>query len=245
MTQTLTLTFDRHIRPNQVYDFRGAFISLAANTGLSDEEVSWIANEKYEKGKWGQSLSQYPRVQYRIRNGHAQIWAINEGRKAIEKLIRRKSLEQFTMHDVSYPLNVTETEKETFTLQSNEDKQTYLLFHYVPLEEGRDKEYHEQETMADKIRLLERLITNGILKSLSSLNLVIPPGYKPEICLLDIIAKDTAVYKTKDKTTGKPIKKYPLSYFIKFNCNMILPEGFAIGHHKSLGYGAMYRIENS
>ena len=245
MTQTLTLTFDLRIRPNQIYDFRGAFIFLAAGSGITDEDVSWIANEKYEKGNWGQSLSQYPRVQYRIRDGHAQIWAINEGRKAIEKLIKRKSFEQFTIQDVSYPLQVIETEKETFTLQSSDDQQTYLLFHYVPHEDGNDKEYHTQDTMVDKVRLLERLITNGILKSMTSLGIVHPEDYKPSLSIIDIISKDKAVYKTKDKNNRKPIVKHPLSYFIKFKCNLILPEGFAIGHHKSLGYGAMYRIENS
>ena len=245
MLQTLTLTLDLRIRPNQIYDFRGAFISLAAGSGITDEDVSWIANEKYEKGIWGQSLSQYPRVQYRIRDGYAQIWSINEGRKAIEKLIKRKSLVQFTIHDVSYPLQVTETEKETFTLRSGDKMEDYLLFHYVPHEDGNDKEYHTQETMVDKIRLLERLITNGILKSLSSLEIPQLVDYKPSLSIIDIISKDKAVYKTKDKNTRKPIVKRPLSYFIKFKCSLILPEGFAIGHHKSLGYGAIYRIENS
>ncbi|MBK9257716.1 MAG: hypothetical protein IPM42_19840 [Saprospiraceae bacterium] len=245
MIHTLTLTFDLSIRPNQIYDFRGAFIFLAAGSGISDEDVSWIANEKYEKGNWGQSLSQYPRVQYRIKEGHAQIWAINEGRKAIEKLIRRKALEHFTIQDVTYPLQVIETEKETFTLQSSDDLQTYLLFHYVPHEDGHDKEYHTQDTMVDKVRLLERLITNGILKSLISLGIDYPADQKAEVTIIDIIAKDKAVYKTKDKNTRKPVIKHPLSYFIKFRSNLILPHGFSIGHHKSLGYGAMYRIEKS
>lgn len=245
MTHTLNITLNLRIRPNQIYDFRGAFISLATRSGIPDEDVSWIANEKYDKGNWGQSLSQYPRVQYRIRDGFAQIWAINEGRKAIEKLIRRKALSQFTLHDASYPLQVTETEKETFTLRSSDKMEEYLLFHYVPHEDGNDKEYHTLDTMVDKIRLLERLITNGILKSFTSLDIVYPLDFKPKLIITDIISKDKAAYKTKDKNTRKPILKRPLSYFIKFKCSLILPEGFAIGHHKSLGYGPMFRVENS
>ena len=245
MLQTLTLTFNLRIRPNQIYDFRGAFISLAAESGMPDEDVSWIANEKYVKGNWGQSLSQYPRVQYRIKDGYAQIWAINEGRKAIEKLIKRKVLQQFTIQDVSYPLQVVETEKETFTLHSGDKPQTYLLFHYVPHEDGNDKEYHTLDTMVEKIRLLERLITYGILKSLISLGIEHPDDNKTSSSIKDIISKDKAVYKTKEKSTGKPLSKHPMSYFIKFKSNLILPDGFAIGHHKSLGYGAMYKVDNS
>lgn len=244
MTHTLTITFDIALHPNKIYDFRGAFISLAASSGISDKDISWISNEEYEKGNWGNAIDQYPRVQYRVNQGQLQIWAINEGRKAMERLINKNILQHFTLQNKLTPLQIIKIEKESFTIHKDTDMHSYLLFHYVPCDEVKEKIYHQMGTMVEKVQYLEQLISKGISNAFLSLSVRDNNDLVTKVTIVDIIKKDKAVYKTKDKKSRKPITKHPLSYFIKFKTDILLPDGFAIGNHKSQGYGAIYKIED-
>ncbi|MFZ1560576.1 MAG: hypothetical protein WAT37_11665 [Saprospiraceae bacterium] len=244
MTHTLTITFNLTLPPNKIYDFRGAFISMAANSGISDKDISWISNEEYENGNWGNAIDQYPRVQYRVNQGELQIWAVNEGRKAIERLVNKKNLQHFTLQNKLTPLQIIKIEKESFTIHKDTDMHSYLLFHYVPCDEVKEKIYHQMGTMVEKVQYLEQLISKGIYNALLSLSVPNIGDIGSKVTLVDIIKKDKAIYKTKDKKSKKPILKHPLSYFIKFKSDILLPNGFAVGNYKSQGYGAMYKIED-
>lgn len=98
--------------------------------------------------------------------------------------------------------------------------------------------------MVEKVQYLEQLISKGISNAFLSLSVRDNNDLVTKVTIVDIIKKDKAVYKTKDKKSRKPITKHPLSYFIKFKTDILLPDGFAIGNHKSQGYGAIYKIED-
>lgn len=244
-THTLSITFNLRLRPSQLFDFRGAFIDMAAGSRvLSDDDLSLLSNRPYNKGVWHkQTIERYPRFHYRWDNGHAQLWAIGEGVAVIKKIINAGILQHFVIEETAIPLHIIrESEKETKSLYIMDQKKDYLLFHYIPYAEGADGAYHVLADMHERLNLLATLIKNGVIIAASSLGNEIADADKANVIITDIIHKEKAKYIVKDKTTGKRLIQRPLSYFIRMRSDMAIPDGFAIGQHKALGYGVIQSI---
>lgn len=244
-TYTLSITFNLRLRPSQLFGFRGAFIDMAAGSGvLSDDELSFLSNRIHTQGVWHtHTIERYPRIHYRWDNGNAQLWAIGEGVAVIKKIINSGILEHFVIEETSIPLHIIrESEKEKKSLYIMDQKKDYLLFHYIPYADGADSAYHTLTNMYEKVNLLTTLIKNGLIMAASSLGNEIADADKANVIITDIIHKEKAKYIVKDKATGKRLIQRPLSYFIRMKSDMAIPDGFAIGQHKALGYGVIQSI---
>ena len=233
------MSFTLDLRPNQIYDFRGAFIDMAVRSGkLKDEDISLLANRTHAKGEWGNERDHYPLIQYRVEDGLACIFAVDAGVEVLEKVIHHKLAEDFVMRNRHLPFEVKSSYKQERAIKSSAKGETYLLFHYLPYDQYNDHEYHAAPVMTDKIAVLEQTIQNAILNTLKEFGIKIK---EVKVTIVDIIHKDKATYKTKDKNE-KPVFEELVSYFMKIDCNVVALDQIAIGKHKSLGYGVLKKL---
>jgi len=226
------------LRPNQIYDFRGAFIDMAVKSQkVIDDHISLLANRSYQNGIWGKSLNHYPYIQYRIDGSYAEVCGMGTGIKVIEKLINKKILESYRFQDRNIPLYIVQSQKQSLVIFKNIPVE-YFLFHYIPYDETDDHEYHSKSTMIDKISILEKTISNGIRYALIAFDIEIG---NIDVEIIDIITKDKAKYKTKD-INDKEVKLTMNSYFIKMRSSIQNLDQLSIGKHKSLGYGVIRKV---
>lgn len=226
------------LRPNQIYDFRGAFIDHAVQSKkISDELITLLANRTYKDGIWGNSLQQYPMIQYRMSDKSIEIVCFGDCIKVMDKIVHLGILKQFAIQNQPFPLNVEQSNKQSLIIDDEEDEE-YMLFHYIPYDHRDDHIYHEQTSMVDKIAVLQGSIINAIQNTLEGFGII---KNKIAVTIIDIITKDKASYKTRDQD-DHPVKLQLTSYFLKIRCNISNLDQISIGKHKSVGYGVIRKV---
>ena len=109
------------LRPNQIYDFRGAFIDHAVrSTKISDELITLLSNRNYKDGSWGESLQQYPMIQYRISDKCIEIVCFGDGIKAMDKLVHLGILKHFTIQHQPFPLQLEQSNRQSLIIDNGD-----------------------------------------------------------------------------------------------------------------------------
>jgi len=234
LMNTLSLTFDLRIRPQQIYDFRRAIIALAGtgNDLFHNREV-------LPDGSEGHPLQRYPKIQYRIQDGYASLWAMNEGVDALKALMKPKEgFDQFEMFGIHTPLRIIQkTEDRNFSCEVNEF-QIYRLRHFLPFNTEKYQEYQASELFKDKITLLEQGILNELVLFSYAAGWTLPEKPRLKVQLKDILHLSTGRYKTADDH-GRMVFKYSKAFDLLLQINAWLPEDISLGRHKAYGYGVL------
>ena len=234
---TLQHTFQLKIKPQQIYDFRGAVIDLAG------PENDLFHNREYNKGVWGNPIERYPKIQYRVDDGSASLWAMEEGVKALKKIMKKGNIAAFEMYDVETPLQtIKEKENKGFVPAVTEDWHYYHLRHFIPFNPEKYTEYRSKSTYKEKISIIEKIIVDEILLFSYAINWSIPKEQRVKVELCDILQKTVARLKTKSDT-GDFFIAHPNSYYLQVRTNAALPDGIALGRHKAYGYGVLETTE--
>jgi hypothetical protein len=109
---TLFITFDYPLQHHQLHDFRSQF-----------KELKSLVYNRDEKGK---NIYGYPSIQFRVNEGNASVFAINDGVNLIEKLVKKRSLPVIgKVINHEFPLKKLETINAHF----------YRLIRWIPLDE--------------------------------------------------------------------------------------------------------------
>lgn len=226
------------LKPNQIYDFRGAFIDHAVQSKkIKDDDITLLANRTYHNGEWAESKQQYPMIQYRINDKCIEIVCFGDGIAVMDKIIHYGLLKHFSIQNQPFPLHVEQTNKQSLIIGDGANEE-YMIFHYIPYDHRDDHLYHEQHTMVQKIGILQASISKAIQNTLEVFGIT---KDKITIEIIDIIHKDKASYKTRDHT-DKPIKIELTSYFMKIRSNIKNLDQLSIGKHKSVGYGVIRKV---
>lgn len=222
---TLSISLHHGLRPAQVGAFRKYMLSL------SDLSEPLMHNHDPETGA---PVARYPLVQYRIVRRHAAFFAINEGIPALRRFLDQSAA--FVDEDEpSLWSQVAHLEEKTLRLGISGSMRTYRIYDYLPFDRakpGRPANYDVwQNGCADiyeRCRLLEHLLTNHIVAFCKSMD------YIPEE---QIRSSLQLIYKMRDvELHGNPF----LCFNLKFNTNMLLPPGIALGKGVSHGFGVQY-----
>ncbi|MBK8110498.1 MAG: hypothetical protein IPK46_09295 [Saprospiraceae bacterium] len=242
MLNYLHLYFSLKISPHQIADFRGAFIALAMRSNMDDVALSYLDNRQYLNGEAGSLITRYPRVQFRVENGLAAIWAINEGVAVIQQMIQASLLDLFEMYGAKIPLEPAAWPKTGSMVSKVTSKKTntYRLSYYMPFDHRSDHEYHAAPSMTDKIRILEHALTSGLAISLSELGMGETDVKKIRVQLLDIIRTETLSYKVKAGSD----RNYTKVYDLLISTNVLIPDGYSLGRRKAYGFGVCIRIDS-
>lgn len=228
---TISLTFDLRIRPQQIYDFRGAIIHL---TGVEND--LFHNREVQADGSIGKPLERYPKIQYRTIDGKATLWGLDEGAAALKQL-SEKQLEDFEMFGVQTPLHIIRQIEVHHFQPEISAPATYRIRHFIPLNDEKDKEWNTLEIYTEKIKMLEQILLNELV--LFSYAVQWELSEKLQVQIKDILHQSAARYKTRE---GKhTINKYFKSFDIIFRVNALLPDGISLGRHKAYGYGVLTR----
>lgn len=238
--KTIQYIFNLKLKPEQIYDFRGAIIHYAG------AENHLFHNRNYDNGNWGKPIERYPKIQYRSIKGYAAIWAMDEGIEALQKLMNKDgNIPDFELYGIAAPLYKIEKDTDSLLPQYTDVWHYYTLHHFIPLNTETYKTYKALETFKEKAAYLEKKIVDEILLfSYAVEDWQLQPGQPVKVEITDILSITKALLRTKGDD-GQLLKMRPISFQLQLRCNLLLPEGISLGRHKAYGYGVLHGLSES
>lgn len=214
---TLLLSFKLPIYPRQIPAWRGAFIEMAG------WEADLLHNHQNNEDAQG-FIYRYPLVQYRVRNGLASIFALNEGIEAVQQVLFSKKWEVNWRGRPTGLIIDNQPERQSHTLELG-GTQRYHVHQYLALNAENYQEWQRSSSLVQRAQLLERVLRGHLLSCMWGL------GWKGteqvQVQLQEI-----------RRTTPVPYHGQELLAFdLVFDTNVALPPGIAIGKAVSHGFG--------
>lgn len=214
---TLLLTFRLPIYTRQIRNWRGAFIEMAG------WEADFLHNHQATEDA-EQFIYRYPLVQYRVRNGLASIFALNEGIEAVQQVLFSKKWEINWQGRPTGLIIENQPERNRYALEIGPTHR-YQMYKYFPFNTDNFARWQDCNGLAERAVLLERIIRGHILS-----------------CLWGLGWQGTE----EIKVTVQEIRKTQLlpyhgqrlmAFDLVFDTNVKLPEGIALGKAVSFGFG--------
>jgi hypothetical protein len=238
---TLQLHFSLPLRHDHLPAFRGAFAALAGK----DNDV--FHNHDNNLQSENTFLHRYPLVQYRVHDGCAAIYAINEGAEALEKLGKQGAFAHFKMNGHHLPLEVVRRSRDrniALQIQPIQQQSRYRIYHYIPFTPENYNLYKSHFALVTKVEMLQGLIRNHIVAMLRSVG--VGRGElreessqhhddSPRSSLhapLEVTINDIDRVK-KVNVLGQNM----MAFDLVFSANVNLPEGIALGRKVAFGFG--------
>ena len=215
----LSVTFQDTLQPWELPAFRGA---IAQKVGW---EHDWFHNHNNsEEGE--KTIYRYPLIQYKLHQKHPMMLCIDQGVDEAHLL--------FTKPDWSLKVNNEKLEMKIQSLNLNnfkmrlfEKPQQYRLHNWLALNSENYKAYHDMTRIGDKITLLERILTNNILRFAEGIGWEIPE--KIELGITDLIKVNRVSYKNLKVE----------AHNLDFQSNVFLPDFIGLGRGSSMGFGVI------
>lgn len=230
---TVLAEFSLRIGHNQIHDFREAVLHCIP--GEKEREI--FSNEKYEDGV-KKTIVRYPKIQFRERNGHAAIWAMQEGVPLLYRFIQeykgrfKWSGKKFDLNLAQLPVETKDFAVKTFRQKTTEPLQVHHLYYYIPfINENPNRNYdwyRDSRNLPDmeKTKKLEELLTSHLCSFIHYAGGHIPRE-KIKVTILDKKLLGGATFK------GRPHAAYEIRYTV----NLRLPDFIAVGNKCSHGFG--------
>ena len=240
LVETLKLRFDLPLRPNEIYQFRGAIADAAGwehnlfhNHGYQPpeqaEQPNAASNHLTKAADTPQQLSKavfyrYPLIQYRSEGGKAAIWAMGDGIEAIRQWMN-DGLDNFRIGGRRRPLKIVDFKGTDFHLRRTETMQTYRLMDWLALNQANYQRWQKMERYTERITLLEEVLVGQILSFATAAQWQIPNRF--EVQLYNVrSARPVHVHGT-DK----------MAFNILYKTNLLLPPAMAVGRSVAFGFG--------
>ncbi len=211
----LLVTFDFELRFNEISRFRGAVIKT---TGYH--------NDLFHNHNGSETIYRYPLIQYKLLNKKAALLCMDQGIEGVQDF--------FSATDWKLEIGNSKKEVKVEQLKVHQhrvgvwEKQfNYRLTNWLPFNQTNYKKYHSLTGLAEKIQLLERILTGHILSFLEG------TGYSAknqiEVKIKDIHAERVMKYKNQEMQ----------AFSITFNANVSLPNFIGLGKGSSVGFGVV------
>ena len=210
----LHLTFDHPLRPNQVHQWRGAFIEMTKRQ--HHYLHNHVSNKEYHH--------RYPMIQYRSWSGKASVTAFNDGVEALQRALADNDW-VMNWNKQQKSINVEDIKLQEYYLRMLPELREYKLYNWLALNQENHKKWKACENLAERALLLENILASQILAFCSSVGWQLPET-------LDV--KLMELYTTKTiRLHGNPM----LAFNVNYKANILLPPGIAIGRGVSVGCG--------
>ena len=169
----------------------------------------------------------YPMVQYRVVEGCAALFGLNDGCKLIEDFLNAEGLDA---RYAEYEDRANERKKISLSHQP----QRYHIAQWAALNNANYEEYSNTPFLADRIALLERILTNHLINFCENV------GYRFPDKALWVRIVDCSEPQHKKFTSDKG--KIPrLAFAISYQTNLVMPNFIGIGKGKSKGFGVQLK----
>lgn len=219
--KTLILLFDTPLRRADLPLFRGAVIAAIPSGNLLFHNHD------------GKTLRYaYPLIQYKRIKGKAAIVCIGEGIRALEELFVHAD---FNICIGKHPvvLKIEDIRVEETDLKPSPLPLSYHIKDWIALNEVNYRHFQSTESLVERTRLLEKILTGNILSLLKGLGIFI--NFRLQVVITDY-------------TIGRPVEYKHLnmvSIDLDFSVNLSLPDYIGIGKHSSLGAGLLTRKKSN
>lgn len=239
-----TISFHLPLKESQIPLFKQAILDIEGlDHSLYNNKIN--ATEGDEK-----NLHRYPPIHYRVFDGNATLWGINEGAKCLEAGLKKKIIQNFfwqgrqqTFQLVRHFTHASETASYT----SARKFIRYRLSNYLPLsnhtggkrKESSYTEYEHAKDFTEKIKILERIVISHLLLFSYGAGWQLTSQQRLKAKIVDMKDVSSGVYKKGAERKEKYFKKFDLIVDI----NAWLPDGIAIGNQVSLGYGVVEALQ--
>lgn len=239
-----TISFNLPLSENEIPVFKKAILNIE---GISQE---WYNNKVISETGEEKNLVRYPPIQFRVLDGYATLWAINEGAKILEADLKSKKLLRFFWNGQERSFRLIRhftNASETADYLPDTKSLSYRLCNYLPLTSNASgnssgsshQQYKQARTFVQKIKILEKVITSHLVLFSYAAGWKLNAEQKLKVELVDITSLSAGVYKKGSVEKEKHFKKFDL--IIRLNAR--LPDGIALGSQVSLGYGVLQQLE--
>lgn len=237
---TLSITFSLPLIPSDLPKFRGAVADSAgweedlfhnhAPVQVVPQAVEVTAGDEpqpVEKATLKDSfVYRYPLIHYRVKDGKASIFAINEGVKAVRKWLFQQD-GQLRMGGQMLPLLVDDMRERRHDLKMIKGRRYYRLLDYLPLNNENYHRWQEASNYLERVQILQDCLTGHLLGFATAMECRLPERLEVDLMLLRDM-RQVILH-------GKP----RLAFHLVMKTNLVLPAEIALGKGISHGYGRL------
>lgn len=211
------------LHPGDIPRFRAG---VCENAGLEND----IFHNHADRSLESDAVRQRPAlINYRVVRGRACLWGMGEGANALERwwLAAPDALVFGGKH---YPLHSAEVRRENFNLDTMHDGEWkyYRLHDYLPLNPENYRRWLDTPSLVERAALVETILTGNLLGWCQAAGWWLDERLRLQV--VDIHDRRKTNFKNVD------LMKFELTY----RCNLVLPEGIALGKAVSHGYGVQW-----
>lgn len=216
-TRIVIATFKQRITDKEIPYFRGCMIKESCNNPLFHNHT----NESYNYT--------YPLIQYKTSDNNTLIVGINEGGEAIETLLKERISIPCTLGNHRTELELIGVRSQRIAINAQQSPLTYTIQGWLPLNSGNYRKFQETESLAERIKMLERILTANILSFAKGIGIYFTTAI--HCCIQEISEEEPFTYK------DIALK----SFTVRFKTNILLPDYIGIGKSISIGRGIIMR----
>ena len=218
----LKIVFTPEIKPYEIPAFRGAVVEKVGRDSILFHNH---VGDNY--------LQNYPRIQYKRLYNKATIVCIDQGVDEIYKLFNQPDW-SLNLNGNEYEMKIEKLNVNTFNMNVWDKFFRYRIKTWLALNERNEKIYNETDSLADKIKLLEKILTANILSFAKGIDWFIEDK-KIEVVIEKIL---------RDGITK--FKKIPRRFFdVEFKTNVFLPNHIGLGKAASHGFGVVTAVRKN
>ena len=213
-----TASFDTKISSAEIPYLRGYMIRLSDNNPL-------FHNHRSEG-----FCHTYPLVQYKRINEYAALVGINQGAEALVRTLGKEEEYVLQLGNRTVDMGAVMIRSEKFPITCNDTVYTYSISNWLPLNGENYRTYQQTEGMIERIAILEKILVGNILSFAKGMKIFFEHPVTSRIVEL----------KSSERINFKGVEL--MSFSVKFQCNVSLPEHIGLGKSASMNHGVINRI---
>lgn len=216
----LSVTFQSTIEPWELPQFRGA---MAHKVGLEHE---WFHNHNNEDPDKPKLHYRYPLIQYKLHKKHPMLLCIDKGVEEAHHFFAQSDW-SLRIGKEQHDMRIQQLNLNEFNIRLLERPQRYRIHNWLALNSDNHKEYHSTLSIAKQMQLLERVLTNHILRFAEGIEWAVPGQI--EIAIPELFKVSRISFKGLKKE----------AFTLDFISNLFIPDFIGIGQGSSLGFGVI------
>ena len=218
----LRIVFTPEIRPYEIPAFRGAIVEKVGRDSILFHNH---VGDNY--------LQNYPRIQYKRLYKKATIVCIEQGVDEIYKLFNQPNW-SLNLNGNEYEMKIEKLSVNSYNMNVWDKFFRYRIKTWLALNEKNLEIYNEINSITEKIKFLERILTANILSFAKGIDWFIEDK-KIEVKIDKIINEGTTKFK-----------KIPRKFFdLEFRTNVFLPNYIGLGKAASHGFGIVSTVRKN